>query len=115
MKLDMPSVYQELIEESQRMEELFKDMMDIEFTVQDGELFFLQSRAGKRSTQAKFIIALDFYNRNILSKEELKERIKIKDLEKLVMPSISAETQKQLYHWNACFWWCSEGGCISFI
>lgn len=97
MKLDMPSVYQELIEESQRMEELFKDMMDIEFTVQDGELFFLQSRAGKRSTQAKFIIALDFYNQNILSKEELKERIKIKDLEKLVMPSISAETQKNSF------------------
>ena len=55
------------------MEEAFKDMMDIEFTVQNGELFFLQSRAGKRSTQAKFIIALDFYNKNILRKDELKE------------------------------------------
>ena len=97
MKLEMPRVYQELVKESQRMEELFKDMMDIEFTVQNGELFFLQSRAGKRSTQAKFIIALDFYNRNILRKDELKERIKIKDLEKLVMPSISMDTQKNSF------------------
>jgi pyruvate,orthophosphate dikinase len=97
MKLEMPNVYKELVEESQRMEELFKDMMDIEFTVQDGELFFLQSRAGKRSTQAKFIIALDFYSKNILDKNELKERIKIKDLEKLVMPSVTAETQKNSF------------------
>jgi phosphohistidine swiveling domain-containing protein len=95
MKEEMPNVYQELVSESQRMEDLFKDMRDIEFTVQNGELFFLQSRSGKRSTQAKFVIASDFYRNSLIDKDEFRNRIKIKDLEKLVMPSISIETQEK--------------------
>lgn len=89
MKEVMPDVYSELVNESKRLEESFKDMMDIEFTVQDGELFFLQCRSGKRSTKAKFVIATDLLKKNVVSKEDFKSLINIKDIEKMVMPSIS--------------------------
>lgn len=92
MRTEMPAVYEKLVAESRRMESNFQDMMDIEFTVQDGELFFLQTRAGKRSTQAKIVIAFDMYEKGILDNSELKNRVSAKDLEKLATPSISSDT-----------------------
>jgi pyruvate,orthophosphate dikinase len=95
MKVEMPDMYSEIIDICHKMEYHFKDMMDIEFTVQDGQLFILQSRSGKRSTQAKFVIALDMLDSGVIDKRELRNRVKVKEIEGLISPSVSTETQNK--------------------
>jgi len=66
----MPEVYQQLLEIRNKLERHYKDMQDIEFTVQKGKLYMLQTRNGKRTGFAAVKIAVDLYNEGILTKEE---------------------------------------------
>lgn len=93
MKNEMPMIYDEIISVCEKMEYNFKDMMDIEFTVQDGQLFILQSRSGKRSTQAKFVIALDMLDSGVIDQKELRNRVRVKEIEGLISPSVSNDTK----------------------
>lgn len=83
-------VYKPLVEQVLMLEQHYKDMQDVEFTVQDGQLFILQTRSGKRSSQAAFRIAVELTNEGLISKKEAFTRIRPKDLERLgkvVIPS----------------------------
>lgn len=69
----MPDVYEELARTGRKLEGHFSDMQDIEFTVQEGKLFLLQSRAGKRAPFAALRIAVDLHREGILTQEEAAE------------------------------------------
>src|SRR6202030_2532602 len=70
-------------------------MQDMEFTVEDGTLYMLQTRTGKRTPSAAFRIAVDMANEKLISKEEAIERIKPEDIERLFYPIIDAKVDKR--------------------
>lgn len=67
---DMPDVYQQLIDTCQLLESHYQDMQDIEFTVESGKLFILQTRNGKRTAQAAIRIAVELVKENIMNTRE---------------------------------------------
>jgi pyruvate,orthophosphate dikinase len=76
MATRMPKVYQQLEKVRQLLEKHYRDMQDMEFTVEDGTLYMLQTRVGKRTPAATFEIAVDMAKEGLISKEEAIERIK---------------------------------------
>ena len=84
----MPKVYNQLEKVRVKLEKHYRDMQDLEFTVEDGTLYMLQTRTGKRSPGATFKIAVDLANEGVISKEEAILRIKPEDVERLFYPVI---------------------------
>ncbi len=84
----MPSVFKQLHEVAQKLEYHFKNMQDIEFTVQDGKLWMLQCRNGKRTAKAAIKIAADMVNEGIISIEQAVERIDANSLDQLLHPTL---------------------------
>lgn len=74
-----PSVMKQLVELTEQLEKHYRDMQDIEFTVQDGKLFLLQTRSAKRSALAKFVVAHDLYMSEMLTMEETLQQVSFKD------------------------------------
>ena len=83
-----PKVYEELVQTCFKLESLESDMVDIEFTVQEGELFILQFRKGKRSALAAFVIAHDMVEGGLISKKEAFKRITRDQVITIRLPSI---------------------------
>ncbi len=86
--VEMPKVFKKLINITTRLEKHYKDMQDFEFTVQDGELFMLQTRTGKRTVQAAVKIAVDMVKEKLITKEEALMRLAPEDLDQLLHPRI---------------------------
>lgn len=84
----MPELYQQLVAQCRRLEGHFRDMQDIEFTIQRGTLYVLQTRAGKRTIQAGLKIAVDLHQEGVLSKEEALMRINPQELDRLLHPTL---------------------------
>ncbi|MBI4287421.1 MAG: pyruvate, phosphate dikinase [Chloroflexi bacterium] len=84
LREQLPQAYEELVRIGRKLETHFKDMQDIEFTVEDGQLYMLQTRSGKRSGQAAIKIAVDMVKEGVLSKEEALLRITPDDLNALL-------------------------------
>ncbi len=84
LKKDMPQVYAELEELGRRLEQHFKDMQDIEFTIESGKLYLLQTRSGKRSGAAAVKIAVDMVKEGLLTPEEAILRVTPQDLDALL-------------------------------
>jgi len=82
----MPKVYQQLERVRERLEKHYRDMQDMEFTVERGKLYMLQTRTGKRSPSAAFRMAVDMTNEKLIKVEEALERIKSEDIERLFYP-----------------------------
>ena len=82
----MPKVYQQLEKVRKLLEKHYRDMQDMEFTVEEGTLYMLQTRVGKRTPAATFQIAVDMANEGLISKEEAIERIKSEDINRLFYP-----------------------------
>ena len=82
----MPKVYKQLERVRQTLEKHYRDMQDLEFTVENGTLYMLQTRTGKRSPGAAFQIAVDMKNEGLITLEESLERIKGEDVERLFYP-----------------------------
>src|ERR1700732_4712813 len=82
----MPKVYKQLEGVRQKLEKHYRDMQDLEFTVERGALYMLQTRPGKRSPGAAFQIAVDMTNEGLIQVEEALERIKGEDVERLFYP-----------------------------
>ncbi len=93
---EMPKVYDQLRKITTRLEKHYKDMQDFEFTVQDGELFMLQTRTGKRTVQAAVKIAVDMVKEKLISKEDALMRIKPSDLDQLLHPRIDPAADAQV-------------------
>jgi pyruvate, orthophosphate dikinase len=82
----MPKVYKQLERVREKLEKHYRDMQDMEFTVENGTLYMLQTRTGKRSPSAAFQIAVDMANEKLITVEEALERIKSEDIERLFYP-----------------------------
>jgi pyruvate,orthophosphate dikinase len=90
----MPDVFAELKAACAKLEDHFRDIQDIEFTVQEGKLFMLQTRAGKRSTQAALKIAVDMAATGIVSREEAVLSINAGQLDQLLHPTLDPKAEK---------------------
>jgi len=88
MKDEFPEVYEELMNTMDKLEKHYKDMQDIEFTIENGELFILQTRTGKRTPSAAVKIAVDMVKEGLISKEEAIMRIDPFKISKLLFKSI---------------------------
>lgn len=87
-------VYNEFIEIANKLENHYKDMQDMEFTIEKGKLFMLQTRNGKRTAQAALKIAVDLVNENMCSKEEVIMKVDPKQLDALLHPNFEATALK---------------------
>ena len=88
-----PQVYQELVMIKDRLEKHYRDMQDIEFTIEQGRLFLLQTRTGKRTACASIKIAVDMVNEGVISQQEALMRIDPNKLKELLHPSIDPKAQ----------------------
>jgi pyruvate,orthophosphate dikinase len=86
----MPKVYKQLERVRKILEEHYRDMQDLEFTVEDSTLYMLQTRVGKRSPGATFRMAADMVKEGLISREEALQRIKPEDVERLFYPVIDS-------------------------
>jgi len=84
----MPNIYQDLIGLANKLENHYLDMQDIEFTIQQGKLWILQTRSGKRTTSAAIKIAVDMFEQGIITKEVAISRIEPNSLDQLLHPTI---------------------------
>jgi len=91
----MPKVYAQLEKVRVKLEKHYRDMQDMEFTVDDGKLYMLQTRTGKRTPAAAFRMAVDMANEKLISREEALQRIKPEDIERLFYPVIDATVDKK--------------------
>jgi len=82
----MPTMYAELLAIADRLEHHYKDMQDIEFTVQEGKLFLLQTRSGKRSARAAVRVAVDFVHEMVIDQHTALLRVPPRELGKLFLP-----------------------------
>lgn len=87
--------YDELVEVYQKLEAHYKDMQDIEFTIEKGELYILQTRNGKRTTAAAVKIAVDFEREGVITKQEAVMRIAPNDLNQLLHPRLDPKAEKK--------------------
>ena len=94
MAARMPKVYKQLEKVRQLLEKHYRDMQDMEFTVEEGTLYMLQTRVGKRTPMATFKIAVDMATEGLISKEEAIERIKPEDIDRLFYPIVDPSTSR---------------------
>jgi len=87
----MPEVYDEFIEVTETLEQHYHDMQDIEFTIQEGDLFLLQTRTGKRTADAAVNIAVDMEEEGLIDKETAVMRIDPEDISQLLHPNFKEE------------------------
>ncbi len=94
LKEVMPNCYDEFVRINKILEEHYKDMQDMEFTIEDGKLFMLQTRNGKRTAQAALKIAVDLVNEGMITKEEALLKVEPKQLDQLLHPNFDTESLK---------------------
>ena len=92
---DLPECYKEFIEIAHRLENHYKDMQDMEFTIQEGKLYFLQTRNGKRTAPAAIKIACDLVDEGMITPEEAVLRIDAKSLDQLLHPMFDQDALVQ--------------------
>lgn len=93
LEQEMPAVFKQLVETAAKLEAHYKDMQDIEFTVENGSLFILQTRNGKRTAQAAVKLAVHFAKEGILKREEALARIEVEHLDKLLHRAIDEDAK----------------------
>jgi pyruvate, orthophosphate dikinase len=94
LKKRMPKVYPQLERVRQTLEKHYRDMQDLEFTIENGKLYMLQTRTGKRSPGAAFQMAVDMANEGLITTEEALQRIKGEDVERLFYPVLDPALQR---------------------
>jgi len=95
LKTRMPGVYKQFIETIARMEKYFKDMQDMEYTVEKGTLYFLQTRNGKRTARAALKIACDLVDEGLIDEKEACLRVEPKALNDLLHPTFDPADMKK--------------------
>ena len=96
MEETMPKVYGQLVKIYKKLEKHYKDMQDIEFTVENKKLWMLQTRSGKRTANAAIKIAVDMVKEKLIKKEEALLRIDPKMLDTLLHPTLDPKAQKDI-------------------
>ena len=92
---DMPEIYKQLVTIVKGLEKHYKDMQDCEFTVENGKLYLLQTRNGKRTGKAALKIAVDLVHEGLINKYEAMTRIEPDQVSQLLHPNFTAEALKQ--------------------
>ena len=92
---DLPECYEEFLKIANRLEEHYRDMPDMEFTIEDGKLYFLQTRNGKRTAQAALQIACDLVDEGMITPQEAVSRIEAKSLDQLLHPAFDPDALKK--------------------
>ena len=92
---DLPECYKEFMEIANKLENHYRDMQDMEFTIQEGKLYFLQTRNGKRTAPAAIQIACDLVDEGMITKEEAVLRIEAKSLDQLLHPTFDKDSLKE--------------------
>lgn len=93
---DMPEVYKQFMEICQRLEKHYRDMQDIEFTIERGKLYMLQTRTGKRTATAAIKIAVDMVQEGFISKEEALLRVEPAQLDQLLHRQIDPQARLEV-------------------
>ncbi|WP_157721951.1 pyruvate, phosphate dikinase [Tumebacillus avium] len=93
LRATMPHVYAELLTAARQLEAHYQDMQEIEFTVQDGALYLLQTRDGKRTVQAAVKIAVDLVQAGLLDRADAVQRVQLQELNKLLHPRLDPTVQ----------------------
>ncbi len=91
----MPEIYDEFISTAHTLELHYRDMQDIEFTIEQGKLFMLQTRSGKRTAEAALRVAVELVEEGLLSKEEAVMRVDPKSLDQLLHPKFDPDELKK--------------------
>ncbi|MDY5437311.1 pyruvate, phosphate dikinase [Peptostreptococcus porci] len=94
LKNDMPEMYNQFVEITQILEGHYKDMQDIEFTIEKGKLYILQTRNGKRTAKAAINVVVDLVNAGVIDKEEAIMRIEPGQLDQLLHPTFDQKALK---------------------
>jgi len=94
LEKDLPDCYKQFMEIANKLEQHYRDMQDMEFTIQEGKLFFLQTRNGKRTAPAAINIACDLVDENMITPKEAVARIEAKSLDQLLHPTFDAAALK---------------------
>ncbi|RUL82045.1 pyruvate, phosphate dikinase [Tautonia sociabilis] len=88
LEKEMPAVYQQLLDIRQKLESHYKEMQDIEFTIEDGKLFMLQTRTGKRTGTAAVKIAVDMVKEGLIDEKTAVQRVNPDSLNHLLLPQL---------------------------
>lgn len=94
MEQDLPECYKQFMEIANTLENHYRDMQDMEFTIEEGKLFFLQTRNGKRTASAALQIACDLVDEGMITPEEAVLRIEAKSLDQLLHPTFDTAALK---------------------
>ena len=95
LEISMPESYQQLVDIRKMLENHYTDMQDIEFTIQEGRLWMLQTRSGKRNGAAAIKIAVDMANEKLIDRKTALMRVKPEQLDELLHPNLDPENEKK--------------------
>ncbi len=107
----MPECYKEFVQICKTLESHYRDMQDMEFTIEDGKLFILQTRNGKRTAQAAIKIAVDLVKEKVRTKEEALLMVEPKQLDQLLHPMFDADALKESK--SSCYGTCCKPRCCN--
>ena len=91
----MPNIYKQFVETADKLEKHYRDMQDIEFTIEKGKLFLLQTRNGKRTAKSAINVAVDLVNEGLITKEEAIMRVEPNQLDQLLHPKFEDKSLKE--------------------
>lgn len=92
---EMPEVYQQFLEICRKLERHYRDMQDVEFTIEKGKLWMLQTRTGKRTAKAAVKIAVDMANEGLITREEAILRVRPEDVDTLLHPQFDVAAKQR--------------------
>ncbi|MEP5766401.1 MAG: pyruvate, phosphate dikinase [Halieaceae bacterium] len=96
LEQEMPGIYRELFENQQRLEQHYRDMQDLEFTIQEGKLYMLQTRSGKRTGRASIKIAVDMVNEGLIDEKEALLRVSPEHVEAFLHPMVDPAHKRDI-------------------
>ncbi len=94
LEKDIPSAYKELVRAAEILEKHYRDVQDIEFTIERGKFYLLQTRNAKRNARAAIKIALDMYKEGIITKEEMIMRVEPSQIDQMLHPQVDEKAKK---------------------
>ncbi|WP_281432247.1 PEP/pyruvate-binding domain-containing protein, partial [Bartonella bovis] len=90
----MPEAFLKLCQIAQKLEQHYQDMQDLEFTIEKGKLWMLQTRSGKRTARAALKMAIEMVEEGLISREEAVMRIDAKSLDQLLHPTLDPKAER---------------------
>jgi pyruvate,orthophosphate dikinase len=94
---EMPAVFDQFVDIVERLEQHYREMQDVEFTIEQGKLWMLQTRNGKRTAKAAIKIAVDMVNEGLITKEEAVGRVTAENVDTLLHPQYDPKAKKQAH------------------